>query len=308
VPEDIRWIPATSQGASNSVLRRPARRSRRTPCFRAQQSGLPAIDDGGVSASQLKRYENRKVELEEHPAHSEGLGGTGSFRLQSGEADQRIQRVTLQAGSAAGLAAQAFEARRGRACRAATISSQAAGNQHRSTGRSSRFSRLFLIRPRPASFGTAGRSVEGPRRHFGCPSEMLVQVGQQVTPGTNLAGSLTQRSSGEIKRCETQAKDIPIGQSVEVDTRNGVISGSVMHRPRRHQRHANGRRQTGRRAAEGRGSGFERRWDDRARGKMNDVSMSPAGLGQERATISLFKMSRMARRRSAQQSSWDGCP
>jgi HlyD family secretion protein len=55
-----------------------------------------------------------------------------------------------------------------------------------------------------------------------------VEVGQQVAPGTNLARVANpQKLKAEIKIAETQAKDIQIGQKAEVDTRNGVVQGRV---------------------------------------------------------------------------------
>jgi HlyD family secretion protein len=55
-----------------------------------------------------------------------------------------------------------------------------------------------------------------------------VEVGQQVAPGANLARVANpSRLKAEIKIAETQAKDIQIGQKAEVDTRNGVVEGHV---------------------------------------------------------------------------------
>ena len=55
-----------------------------------------------------------------------------------------------------------------------------------------------------------------------------VEVGQQVTIGQNLARVANpNRLKAELKISETQAKDILPGQPVEVDTRNGIIPGSV---------------------------------------------------------------------------------
>jgi HlyD family secretion protein len=55
-----------------------------------------------------------------------------------------------------------------------------------------------------------------------------VEVGQQVAPGANLARVANpSRLKAEIKIAETQAKDIQIGQKSEVDTRNGVVEGRV---------------------------------------------------------------------------------
>lgn len=56
-----------------------------------------------------------------------------------------------------------------------------------------------------------------------------VQVGQQVTPGTNLARVANPlKLKAELKIAETQTKDVQIGQPVSIDTRNGVIPGRVV--------------------------------------------------------------------------------
>jgi HlyD family secretion protein len=62
----------------------------------------------------------------------------------------------------------------------------------------------------------------------GVLQQMQVEVGQQVTPGTNLARVVEpQHLKAELKIAETQAKDIQLGQQAEIDTRNGVIPGHV---------------------------------------------------------------------------------
>jgi HlyD family secretion protein len=55
-----------------------------------------------------------------------------------------------------------------------------------------------------------------------------VDVGQHVTPSTNLARVADPKHlKAEIKIPETQAKDITIGQPATVDTRNGILKGQV---------------------------------------------------------------------------------
>ena len=56
-----------------------------------------------------------------------------------------------------------------------------------------------------------------------------VDVGQQVQPGSNLARVADpRRLKAELKIAETQAKDVQIDQKAEVDTRNGIIPGHVI--------------------------------------------------------------------------------
>ena len=62
----------------------------------------------------------------------------------------------------------------------------------------------------------------------GVLQEMSVQVGQQVTPGLNIARVADPASlKAELRIAETQIKDVKLGQPVAVDTRNGIIQGEV---------------------------------------------------------------------------------
>jgi len=62
----------------------------------------------------------------------------------------------------------------------------------------------------------------------GMLQQVPVEVGQQVGPGTNLARVADQHHlKAQLKIAETQAKDIVIGQTASVDTRNGMIPGRV---------------------------------------------------------------------------------
>jgi HlyD family secretion protein len=62
----------------------------------------------------------------------------------------------------------------------------------------------------------------------GVLQQVSVQVGQQVTPGLNMARGADPASLKAVLRvAETQIKDVRIGQPVLVDTRNGIIQGTV---------------------------------------------------------------------------------
>lgn len=63
----------------------------------------------------------------------------------------------------------------------------------------------------------------------GVLSAVPVEIGQQVTPGTNLvrvADPAHLKATVEIP--ETQAKDVAIGQKASIDTHNGVAQGHVI--------------------------------------------------------------------------------
>jgi len=62
----------------------------------------------------------------------------------------------------------------------------------------------------------------------GVLQQVSVQVGQQVTPGLNIARVADPASLKAVLRvAETQIKDVRVGQPVMVDTRNGMIQGTV---------------------------------------------------------------------------------
>jgi HlyD family secretion protein len=62
----------------------------------------------------------------------------------------------------------------------------------------------------------------------GVLQQVMVEVGQRVAQGTQLAKVVQPwRLKAALQIQETQAKDVMIGQPVEIDTRNGIVKGKV---------------------------------------------------------------------------------
>lgn len=62
----------------------------------------------------------------------------------------------------------------------------------------------------------------------GVVQQVLVEVGQQVTPTTSLAKVARPNTlKAELRVAETQTKDLLVGQKVTIDTRNGLIDGRL---------------------------------------------------------------------------------
>ena len=62
----------------------------------------------------------------------------------------------------------------------------------------------------------------------GVLQQVAVQAGQRVNSGTTLARvAQPDRLKAEVRVAETQAKDLTIGQRAEIDTRNGVVAGHI---------------------------------------------------------------------------------
>jgi multidrug resistance efflux pump len=63
----------------------------------------------------------------------------------------------------------------------------------------------------------------------GVLQEMPLEVGQWVTPGTVLAKVVRpEQLDAELRIPEGQAKDVAVGQTASIDTRNGLVSGEVV--------------------------------------------------------------------------------
>ena len=63
----------------------------------------------------------------------------------------------------------------------------------------------------------------------GVLQEVSAEAGQQVSEGDNLARvAEPDRLKAELRIAEVQAKDIEVGQSAQVDTRNGIVAGRVI--------------------------------------------------------------------------------
>jgi HlyD family secretion protein len=62
----------------------------------------------------------------------------------------------------------------------------------------------------------------------GVLTDIPVEVGQEVTPGTTLAEVVDPSNlKAQLQIAETQAKDIQLGQGASIDTHNGIIPGRV---------------------------------------------------------------------------------
>ena len=78
----------------------------------------------------------------------------------------------------------------------------------------------------------------------GVVQQVMIEEGEQVQPGANVARvARPDELQAELRVPETQARDVVIGQLVDVDTRNGIVAGKVIaHRSVGHRGHGAGRR------------------------------------------------------------------
>lgn len=234
VPEDIRWIPATTQGRVERVVLLP---------------GTPV-----TASSVILDLSNPELDQALQDA---------KLKLSAAEASLANLRVQSQNDSLAQEAATAnVEADYKKAALQVTANAQLASKglvadmvlKQAQLDADSLKARYAIAQKQLASFteSTAARlavqqsEVDQARAVLRLKQQQVddlhvragfagvlqlvpVDVGQQVAPGTNLARVADpSRLKAELKIPETQAKDIQPGQVASIDTRNGVVAGRVV--------------------------------------------------------------------------------
>jgi len=233
VPEDIHWIPATTQGTVEKIIAHPG------DVVKADSIMLELSDPDSLQAlvqadSQLKAaqatYNNLKVQLQTQRLNEESVAA----RIQSD-----FHQAEMQANADADLDTKGLV----KHVQAVLSTSTAKNleNQNRIeqeklkgmdasakaqlAGQESEVGRL------EAMYNLKKSQVDSLHVRAGSPGVVQVvpvEVGARVQPGANLARvSDPTRLKAQIKIAETQIKDVLIGQSAQIDTRNGIVDGRV---------------------------------------------------------------------------------
>lgn len=234
VPEDIRWIPATTQGRVERIVLWP---------------GTAVKADSIILELTNPQLEQELEDAELKVKSAEASQANLRVQLQNDQLQQRAAAATVEAEfNKAKMQAQMNEAlakdqlvsdlvlRQSKVdAEQLAIRNDIAKQQLASSEESMRArlavqqSDLDQIR---AILHLKKRQYDELKVRAGF-SGMLqlvpVEVGQQVAPGSNLARVANPlRLKAELKIAETQAKDIQIGQLASIDTRNGMVEGRVI--------------------------------------------------------------------------------
>jgi HlyD family secretion protein len=232
-PEDIRWIPATTQGRVERIILRPGTKVKANDVILELTN--PQLEQG-LQDAQLKLgaaeagLANIRVQLNNDllaqraaSASIESDYNKAKMQAQMNEAlaaDKLVSDLTLKQSQvdAQSLGVRNQISKDQLSSKAASIKAQM-DVQQSLVDQARAFLRLTQ-QQRDELKVRAGLD--------GMLQLVPVEVGQQVAPGTNLARVANpNRLKAEIKIAETQAKDIQLGQKAEVDTRNGIVEGRV---------------------------------------------------------------------------------
>lgn len=233
VPEEVRWIPTISEGRVERIVIWP---------------GTPVKAD-----SVILELSNPELELGALDAESQHRGAEAQLkelrvRLQSQRLDQEAAAARVQAEyHQAKLRADADEelAKDGLIAditlKTSRVTAEELANRNRieqkrlEIGTESMEAQLAVqqaqVEQRRALAQLRRSQVRALRVRAGLDGvlqQLPVEVGQRVSPGVTLAKvAQPGRLKAVVRIAETQAKDIQIGQSASIDTRNGVIPGHV---------------------------------------------------------------------------------
>jgi HlyD family secretion protein len=235
VPEEIRWIPALTEARVERLVLLPGT-GRVTPDSVILELSNPELEMQALDAeSQARAAEARYTELK--------------VRLESQLLDQKAAAATVQAASKQARLRADADAELAKDGLIAAINlklSQSAAEdlEHRERIEQQRLgiagdaieaqlrAQQAEVEQRRSQARLRRSQVEALRVRAGIDGVLQVvpvEVGQRVTPGTNLARvARPDRLKAVIRVPETQARDVVPGQKAVVDTRNGVVNARVV--------------------------------------------------------------------------------
>ena len=233
VAEEIRWIPAGTEGRVERILGHPGDRVTENTII--LELSNPELVRVVLDAEwELKGAEadltRQRVELESHLLSERAMaaGVRADFHQAELEAEMQdklakdgltseleLKRAKLRA-EEQGIRHDLEEQRLKIAAQAndAQLAVQQARLEQRRALHHLRKSQLDALRVRAGVVGVL--------------QLVPVEVGQSVAPGTNLARVAEPgRLKAEVRIAETQVPEVAIGQTASIDTRNGIVPGRV---------------------------------------------------------------------------------
>jgi HlyD family secretion protein len=233
VPEEIRWLPARTDSRVDRIVIHPG--APVEPNTIILELSNPSLQREALDAQYQLRaaeadYENLKVQLSSDLLNQKAAAASVRSEYEQAkiqhEVDEKLQKEGLAADVTASLSKVKVEQLRIRvgledertvntadSAKTRLMAQQSHVDQQRA---------LYDLRRSELDALHLRAGIKGVLQ------VVPVEVGQQVTPGTNLARVADPKQlKAEIKVAETQAKDIVIGQKASVDTRNGIVAGRV---------------------------------------------------------------------------------
>jgi HlyD family secretion protein len=233
VPVDIRWIAARTQGRVEKLVLLPGAVVQPDSIVMILSNPdvtQAALDTEGALKGAEADYANLKVTVQQSVLQSESEAATAKATYEEARLTAQVDEQLFKDGLVSQLTLQVAKvsaeqdeilnniAQKRYAFTKESVDPQLAAKQ--ATVDQARAQAKLKLAEADALNVRAGMS--------GILQVVPVEVGAQVTPGTNLARVADPtRLKAQVQIAETQAKDVQIGQSAEIDTRNGIAKGTV---------------------------------------------------------------------------------
>ncbi len=233
VPEDVRWIAARTQGRVDRIILRPG--AVVEPDSVIVELTNPEVEQAAEAAlSQLTAAEaelvNLKVQLERQLLEAEASAARAKADFEQSRLRAEVNEELFRDGLVSPLELQLSK-----------VTAEEAATRHQIEQKRFAFAKDSIapqLAVKEAEVNRARatarlRKAELDALHVragvaGVLQQLPLEIGQQVQPGANLARVADpKRLKAEVRIAETQAKDIQIGQTAFIDTRNGVVEGRV---------------------------------------------------------------------------------
>lgn len=234
VPEEIRWIPAVTEGRVERRVVLPGAEVKPDTVI-LELSNPELVQTALAAEMDLKRaeaeYANLRVQLESQVMTQRA----GAAAIESEYIQAKLQAESNQELAESGLISELIV--RQSTARANSLATRHQLEQQRlaivsKSVEAQLEAKQAEVEQRRALYNLRRRQVQALRVRAGIAGilqQLPVEVGQQVTPGFNLARvAVPEQLKAELRIPETQARDIQIGLPASIDTRNGVVAGRVM--------------------------------------------------------------------------------
>lgn len=234
VPEQVRWIPAASEGTVERILVKPGSAvGAGTPLLQLSNPELEVavLDAGSLVAAAEAETTNLEMQLQSQILTLQADAAS----VKSSYSQAKLQSEANEAMAKDGLIAE-LTLKLSRVTADELANRTEIGAQRVEMGRQAAKAQLAVQKARldqlQAAYRLRRRQLEGLTVRAGIDGvlqQLPVEVGQRVTPGTTLAKiAEPSRLMAEIRIAETQVRDVQVGQSVSIDTRNGLVAGRVI--------------------------------------------------------------------------------
>jgi len=237
VPEVIQWIPALTPGRIERILILPGAEVRADTVL--VELSNPEVTQAAFDAEwQLKAAEANftrlkaqlQSELLAQQAQAAELSAEYNVARLDAEADTRLEAEGL-VNRLSALRSRTRAEQLGQRCdiEERRLLSLSANHEAQLAAHQAELERLRAVldlRRRHCDQLQVRAGIDGVLQRLGAAEPL--QVGQQLSAGANIARVADPRVlKAEIRVIETQAKDIALGQTALIDTRNGTIPGRV---------------------------------------------------------------------------------